>query len=83
MRPSADQIREASCEKIGAEDVILEVGFTLGGQSLTNWQKLLEEFPPAKGGGRKLGLGKLAVDVNVRIGFSAPVLESGIWAWHL
>ena len=39
--------------------------------------------PASKGGRRKLGLGKLAVDVNVRIGFSAPVLESGIRAWHL
>ena len=50
VRPSIDQIREdiAACEKIGAEEVILEVGFTLGGQSLTNWQKLLEEFPPAR-----------------------------------
>ena len=49
MRPSKDQIREdiAACEKIGAEEVILEVGFTLGGQPLTNLQKLLEEFPPA------------------------------------
>jgi hypothetical protein len=38
VRPSIDQIREdtAACEKIGAEDVILEVGFTLDGQSLTN-----------------------------------------------
>jgi hypothetical protein len=85
VRPSIDQIREdiAASEKIGAEEVILEVGFTLGGQSLSNWQKLLEEFPPSKGGGRKLGLGKVAVDVNVRIGISAPVLESGIRAWHL
>jgi len=43
VRPSVDQIREdiAACEKIGAEEVILAVGFTLGGQSLTNWQKLL------------------------------------------
>ena len=38
---------------------------------------------PSKGGGRKPGLRKLAVDVNVRIGFSAPVLERGIRAWHL
>ena len=50
MRPSIDQIREdiAACEKIGAEEVILEVGFTPGGQSLTNWQRLLEEFRPAR-----------------------------------
>jgi hypothetical protein len=44
-----DQIREdiAACEKISAEEVFFEVGFTPGGQSRTNWQKLLEEFPPA------------------------------------
>ena len=50
MRPSIDQIREdiAACEKIGAEEVFVEMGFTPGGQSLTNWQKLLEEFPPAR-----------------------------------
>jgi hypothetical protein len=46
---SLDQIREdlAACDKIGAEEVFLEVGFTPGGQSLSNWQKLLEEFRPA------------------------------------
>ena len=50
MRPSIDQIREdiAACEKIGAEEVILGVNFTLGGQSLINWRELLEEFPPAR-----------------------------------
>ena len=46
---SVDQIREdiAACEKIGAEEVFLEIGFTPGGQSLSNWEKLLEEFRPA------------------------------------
>jgi hypothetical protein len=50
LRPSIDRIREdiAACEKIGAEEVFVEMGFTPGGQSLTNWQKLLEEFPPAR-----------------------------------
>ena len=50
MRPSIDQLREdiAACEKIGAEEVFLEVGFTPGGQSLTNWQRLLEGFRPAR-----------------------------------
>ena len=50
VRPSIDQIREdiAACEKISAEEVFLEVGFTPGGQSLNNWQKLLVEFPPAR-----------------------------------
>ena len=84
MRPSIDQIREdiTASEKIGAEEVFLEVAFTPGGQSLTNWQRLLRGVPASEGGG-ELGLWKLAVDVNVRIGFSAPVLESGIRAWHL
>jgi probable F420-dependent oxidoreductase len=46
---SVDQIREdlAECEKIGAEEVFLEIGFTPGGQSLSNWEKLLDEFRPA------------------------------------
>ena len=50
MRPSIDQIREdiAASEKIGTEEVILQVGFSPGGQSLTNWQRLLEEFRPAR-----------------------------------
>jgi alkanesulfonate monooxygenase SsuD/methylene tetrahydromethanopterin reductase-like flavin-dependent oxidoreductase (luciferase family) len=45
-----EQINEdiAGCEKIGAEEVFLEAGFTPGGQSLDNWMKLLEEFRPAK-----------------------------------
>ncbi len=38
----------AACEKIGLEDVFLEVGFTPGGQSLTNWARLLEEFRRAR-----------------------------------
>jgi len=47
---SLDQIREdiAACERIGADEVFLEVGFTPGGQSLSNWQRLLEEFRPAR-----------------------------------
>jgi len=47
---SLEQIREdiAACEKIGAEEVFLEIGFTPGGQSLDNWEKLLEEFAPAE-----------------------------------
>ena len=46
---SLDQIREdiAACEKIGAEEVFLEPGFTRGGQSLSNWESLLEAFRPA------------------------------------
>ncbi len=46
---SVDQIREdiAACEKIGAEEVFLELGFSPGGQSLSNWERLLEEFRPA------------------------------------
>ena len=36
----------AACEKIGAEEVFLELGFTPGGQSLSNWERLLEEFRP-------------------------------------
>ena len=45
---SLDQIREdiAACEKIGTEEVFLEIGFAPGGQSLSNWQRLLEEFRP-------------------------------------
>jgi probable F420-dependent oxidoreductase len=47
---SADQIREdiAACEKIGAEEVFLELGFTRGGQELSNWEKMLEEFKPGR-----------------------------------
>jgi probable F420-dependent oxidoreductase len=46
---SVEQIREdiAACEKIGAAEVFLEIGFTPGGQSLSRWEKLLEEFAPA------------------------------------
>jgi alkanesulfonate monooxygenase SsuD/methylene tetrahydromethanopterin reductase-like flavin-dependent oxidoreductase (luciferase family) len=45
---SLDQIREdiAACEKIGADEVFLELGFTHGGQTLSNWERLLEEFRP-------------------------------------
>jgi hypothetical protein len=45
---SVEQVREdvAGCEKIGAEEVFLELGFTPGGQSLSNWERLLEEFRP-------------------------------------
>lgn len=44
-----DQVREdiAACEKIGADEVFLELGFTPGGQELSNWMRLLEEFKPA------------------------------------
>jgi len=46
---SVEQIREdiAACEKIGADEVFLELGFTHGGQTLSNWERLLEEFKPA------------------------------------
>ena len=46
---SIEQMREdiAACEKIGADEVFLELGFTPGGQSLGNWETLLEEFRPA------------------------------------
>jgi probable F420-dependent oxidoreductase len=45
-----DQIREdiAACEKIGADEVFLELGFTHGGQELSNWEKWLEEFKPGR-----------------------------------
>ena len=51
MRPSIDQIREdiAACEKISAEEVILEVGFTLGGQSLTNLPEIVRGVSASKG----------------------------------
>ena len=44
-----DQIREdiAACEQIGADEVFLELGFTHGGQQLSNWEQWLEEFKPA------------------------------------
>jgi probable F420-dependent oxidoreductase len=47
---STEQIREdiAACEKIRAEEVLLELGFTAGGQSLSNWERLLEVFRPAR-----------------------------------
>jgi probable F420-dependent oxidoreductase len=47
---SIDQIREdiAACKSIGAEETFLEVGFTPGGQSLSTWERLLEEFRPAR-----------------------------------
>ena len=46
---SLDQIREdiAACEKIGADELFLEVGFTHGGQDVSNWLKWLDEFRPA------------------------------------
>ena len=45
---SKEQIHEdiAACEKIGAEEVFLELGFTPGGQSLDNWLRNLDEFKP-------------------------------------
>jgi probable F420-dependent oxidoreductase len=47
---SPDQIHTDihACEKIGAEEVFLELGFIRGGQSLENWHRWLEEFRPAK-----------------------------------
>jgi probable F420-dependent oxidoreductase len=38
----------AACQKIGAEEVFIELCFTPGGQSLDNWLRLLEEFRPAR-----------------------------------
>lgn len=45
---SIEQIREdlAACEKLGAQETFLELGFTPGSQSLDNWERLLEEFRP-------------------------------------
>ena len=45
---SVDQVREdiAACEKMGTEEVFLELAFTPGGQQLSNWERLLEEFRP-------------------------------------
>jgi len=47
---SLDQIHEdiAACERIGAEETFLELGFTPGGQSLDNWMAMLEDFRPGK-----------------------------------
>jgi probable F420-dependent oxidoreductase len=38
----------AACERIGAHEVFLEPAFTEGGQTLSRWLELLEEFKPAK-----------------------------------
>ena len=45
-----DQIRQdiAACEKIGADEVFLEFGFTHGGQELSNWEWWMEEFKPGR-----------------------------------
>jgi probable F420-dependent oxidoreductase len=45
---SVEQMKEdiAACEKMGADEVFLELGFTHGGQTLSNWERLLEEFRP-------------------------------------
>lgn len=45
-----DQIRQdiAACEKIGADEVFLELGFTHGGQELSNWEWWMEEFKPGR-----------------------------------
>jgi len=45
---SIEQIREdlAACERLGAQETFLELGFTPGSQSLDNWERLLEEFRP-------------------------------------
>jgi len=47
---STEQVREdlAACEKIGADEVFYELGFTPGGQQLSTWERLLEEFKPAR-----------------------------------
>ena len=47
---SVDEVREdiAACEKIGAQEVFLELAFTPGGQQLSNSERLLEEFRPAR-----------------------------------
>jgi len=47
---TADQIRQdiAACEKIGADEVFLELGFTHGGQELSNWEWWMEEFKPGR-----------------------------------
>jgi probable F420-dependent oxidoreductase len=46
---SLEQTHEdlAACEKIGADETFLEIGFTPGGQSLSKWEELLEEFAPS------------------------------------
>ena len=43
-----EQVREdlAACEKIGADEVFYELGFTPGGQQLSTWERLMEEFRP-------------------------------------
>ncbi len=45
---SLEQIHEdlAACERLGADETFLEIGFTPGGQSLSTWENLLEEFRP-------------------------------------
>lgn len=45
---SMEQVREdlAACEKIGADEVFYELGFTRGGQQLSTWERLLEELKP-------------------------------------
>ena len=45
---SREQVREdlAACEKTGADEVFYELGFTRGGQQLSNWERLLEELRP-------------------------------------
>ena len=46
---SLDQIRDdiSASAKIGADELFLEVGFTEGGQDVSNWLKWLDEFRPA------------------------------------
>ena len=50
FRGTPDQIRQdiAACEKIGADEVFLELGFTHGGQELSNWEWWMEEFKPGR-----------------------------------
>jgi probable F420-dependent oxidoreductase len=47
---SKEQVREdlAACEQIGADEVFYELGFTRGGQQLSTWEHLLEEFKPGR-----------------------------------
>ena len=46
---SLEQIRDdiSASAKIGADELFLEVGFTEGGQDVSNWLKWLDEFRPA------------------------------------
>ena len=45
---STEQVHEdlASCEKLGADEVFYELGFTRGGQQLSTWEQLLQKLRP-------------------------------------